>query len=982
MFKSLNEIFSAGEPQFRQRHRKYTHSAFEQRIPFLKLWVVFYGITSIIQKIVSGSQSSDIMGLSVIATVIWCVAVLFISILQMLCLRRRNNTYTNYLLWEGLAFVSCMGRIIGTTYEYSYSQNQLYPIEESIPIFLEISNYMILTLKPFTRCVFLLIANLVYIATHGNALHLDESLRDFNIFYSSVTLNISFLILSYSLTRLEKKFFGNLRDLQDQNLILTTIMKALPQGIAILDKDCKFKFTNSVFCSMFDEQEMLDQAVREVTMRSKIANPERAVNSKNDGYLPDTPPNNHYDTVVSPQANSNFSNFSNFSSARALLSKHGLVSRLASKANSINIPAANSNNISTFRSLMDESLQPNGIGSREPGLANSIFSSNNTDLMNGQSPVASQMIAYNNLSTGQLPIIIEKSPLAEEKKSSSSSSDSKIPQEESSVSNLKNLRSLFNMVASRELENSEESPETLIFDSKFKDRCIEIRVTRASHQNEEVIIAIFTDITDQKQISQLNDRNEFKDNLLASFSHELKTPLNSSLLLLNNVMSSLSPTNELLPSLQSAYTSQKRLDIIIDGILDVSLLNSNRFRLNIEPFTIDSILRELDDLIGSVARKKGLVYTTNVKGNSKMQLRSDPRRFVQVLFNLLDNAIKFTFSGQIKLSIKQDPLKTRFIKVKIKDTGVGMSAKQQEKLRETLQNDKIGYKLTPNSTGGGLGLYISNLISGKLGRNLRFASVQGRGSAFEFCIKNFEPVLKSNEITSLQESKLLDPSIYIKEHPETVFTEMGSIFEEDVPRQDISEFNNKLENFTLMLVENNSGKRVGPKQDPSESPRLIRTLPRACSHPEILIADDDAFNVISLSNVISKLGYSCAKSYNGEAALKIFKNFWENEYIKCQGPCSGFKLVLLDCNMPKMDGFECMQRMRVLMDEGKAKRVPIIACTSFVNPEEKDRCLSMGFDHFLSKPLDVNKLSDLFEKYLKSVIPRVRTTTSINFEHL
>ena len=514
----------------------------------------------------------------------------------------------------------------------------------------------------------------------------------------------------------------------------------------------------------------------------------------------------------------------------------------------------------------------------------------------------------------------------------------------------------------------------------MRNKTLEIKVAKSCLEGKDVIIALFTDTTDRELIAKLNEVNEFKDNLLSTVSHELKTPLNSSMLMISNSLMSAELPSEVKSYLTDSLTNHKRLELILSDILDYCLLNTKKFALNLDYFDIYDLLKELQAIYDVQAHAKNIQLRAKVSKLPSSIIRSDKKRLFQVLSNLLSNSIKFTQEGSIHIIVKEDPNKPRFIKIKVRDTGTGMSEVAQHKLRDHLKKGNFERKVTSSSSGAGLGLFVSHQLAARLGKGLTFYSEKDGGSTFIFSVKNFDPANKptpsgnltlerSNQlILTVEKSNQLNLSQQVKPSYETIMTSAGDrdIFQDTPACPIIFDFKSKLERFSVLLSNRRNTEHCLP---PSSDRGLLTEIPistHRCKHPEVIIADDDPFNVLSLATMIKKLGYDTFNAYNGKEVV----NYLESLYLKgntCRD-CKGAKIVILDCNMPVMDGYTCVKILKKLMMDDQIPLIPVIACTAYIHQDERALCDTFGFDDCVPKPVDVAKLKSLLDKYTKPKI--------------
>ena len=456
----------------------------------------------------------------------------------------------------------------------------------------------------------------------------------------------------------------------------------------------------------------------------------------------------------------------------------------------------------------------------------------------------------------------------------------------------------------------------------MRNKTIEIKAAKSFLEGQEVIIATFTDVTQREKIAKLNDKNQFKDNLLSSFSHELKTPLNSSMLLIQTALLSDSLDANVRELLTGALTNNQRLEMILSDILDLCLLETRKFRLNQDRFNVIEVLRETLELFEGQAKGKNTkIILKDHKLDPTAFVCSDRKRLTQVLFNLLSNAIKFTPSGGVvRFSAKEDSLNRGYLKFKVKDTGVGMTQEIQTNLRKHLDGGKFTEKVSDNSSGAGIGLFISNQLAVKLGRGISFVSEEGKGSVFSFSLKNHEnPVIaipKNMTFNLIKSERSNATAVEEKEANDEV--------PDSIPNLDLDQKLQMLSSFTTATKSASAQSYLKihshPHRESQCSQRgLLAGVPE-CNHPEVIIADDDPFNVMSLQGIIKKFNYDTFVGYNGQEIVDYAEQL-NAQKQGCPG-CKGSKIIILDCNMPIMDGYTCVKELKSMMTMGMMPNIP------------------------------------------------------------
>jgi len=434
-------------------------------------------------------------------------------------------------------------------------------------------------------------------------------------------------------------------------------------------------------------------------------------------------------------------------------------------------------------------------------------------------------------------------------------------------------------------------------------------------------------------------------------------------------------------------------------------------------------------LVEIQAKKKKVSIFTKIDPDVPTEWCTDPERVCQVVLNLLTNGLKYTLKGKGSIVISVKYLEKKgLISIKVSDSGIGMEKNDLSRLQKAFKEQELfSSKLNPHSTGIGLGLTVSNQICLSLGTMkydyLQVESTSNKGSEFRFYIENktkinilsseypgtietHESLLtegsnfkfrRSSKRTSNQnrysrystrkesifspkksqkavrefpskESEELDaddhldqsldrssdssPSLYAntilltqqylsfesqRKKPDS--RESGSRSPDSRPKTPTSRTNSPLLNEIRLLA--------GPK-----TPRTPRT-PKARQIQKVLIVDDDSFNILSLELMFKKLKVDHDHAYNGKEAIE---KALTNEY----------DLIMMDCNMPVMDGWEATQRILKLIEEKQINDLVIVACTAFDDAENLMKCGEAGMKYIIQKPVHSDKLSDLLKKLQSS----------------
>ena len=449
-----------------------------------------------------------------------------------------------------------------------------------------------------------------------------------------------------------------------------------------------------------------------------------------------------------------------------------------------------------------------------------------------------------------------------------------------------------------------------------KKHYFELKIVKISWENQPCLLILLNDNTNLRRIIELQNLDDYKNRLLATVSHDLRTPLNGLIGIFDVVIPQILEI-ELKKDLLIGQRSANLLLCMINDILDFSQIIHKKIRLNIDSVCINDVVQETAELIEFQAKKKNLQFNVNLKDIARTQkIYTDSNRIKQILLNLLSNSLKFTQMGLIKLKVQDCSynFSRKIIKFSVKDTGIGIRENDKYKLFKLFgkldQSDK-----ELNKTGVGLGLTISQELAKLLNKNdegIYLKSQFGKGSKFWFFVSSMEN--EEENIFSITEN------IKIK-----------------IP------FTRSYSNCMIFQAEK--------KENSLYQKDIMHHKDK-----KVLIVDDDLINIIVAQKYMEFFGIKYLTASNGEEAFQLV----QKDVISCVNEIS---LILMDCNMPILDGFQASRKIIQFIKENGLDEIPIIAVTANVELSDQKKCFEAGMKKFLAKPVRRKDLGGVLQNF-------------------
>ncbi|MEP6389168.1 MAG: two-component regulator propeller domain-containing protein [Halioglobus sp.] len=525
-------------------------------------------------------------------------------------------------------------------------------------------------------------------------------------------------------------------------------------------------------------------------------------------------------------------------------------------------------------------------------------------------------------------------------------------------------------------------------------------VIKRQRELEENVAERTRDLEEARLIAV--EANSAKSQFLATMSHEIRTPMHGMIgmteLLLHTTLS-----EQQRKFAQAAHNSGTSLLHIINEILDFSKLEAEKVELENTEFEIYPLIEEICFLQAEPAERKGLCLTNNLEPSMPVKIMGDSTKIRQVLMNLVGNSIKFTEYGHVtvraQFKAKPNNELSGLLILTVSDEGIGMPEEVQKKVFEPFQ--QADSSTTRQYGGTGLGLSISRKYVEVMHGDISVSSTPGQGtsitvslpveaihssqSASDTAFKAISALVLCEDIFTRkmvrsQLARLGVSTQFASDLPSFLSDTAHTIYMVDVANDNADSFSisraalaHQKNTIVLTGLTHDSTTDFGESKlisKPISSRSLAEALeqlrgpqettlrneqesiePNTSTKQRVLVAEDVETNQKIISEMLSILGFEAVLASNGNQAVELWKS-------------SEFVMILMDCQMPEMDGYAATVAIRLLEKSNSKASTPIVALTAGISAEERQKCYDCGMNGYVSKPFTLAEIRSSLDTHL------------------
>ncbi len=537
---------------------------------------------------------------------------------------------------------------------------------------------------------------------------------------------------------------------------------------------------------------------------------------------------------------------------------------------------------------------------------------------------------------------------------------------------------------------------------------LEISVNPIPVDGETSVLWSIVDTTERTLAeSRLHEAARLKSEFLANMSHEIRTPINvmvgmSGLLLETD----LSPDQKDLA--ETIRNGAESLLVVINDSLDFSKMEAGKLEIDAADFEVDGTVEDITSFFSQSASRKGLALNCFVEPDVPRYLYGDGGRLRQILTNLVGNAIKFTERGEISLRVAMAERAGPALRFEVGDSGIGISAEAQERIFQAFT--QADGSTTRRYGGTGLGLAIVKHLVEMMGGTIGVESEPGRGSTFWFQLP-FEHARETKGFDPESSARMVGVRALVGGDAATINAQLESwgietelaetasealarireaaqagrpfglvVLDYRLKEMDSTGIAGMIPGIPIVMLASREDRKAAERTNGAAVTVYLTTPPRThhlhkaiamallpvetggnrkaarvpamAMGPRLLLVEDNIDNQKLTVRLLGKYGYSCDIANNGAEALRILMRG------------GVYPLILMDCQMPEMDGFQATAAIRER--EGDSRHTPIVAMTAHALEGDRDKCLKAGMDDYIAKPVTEGLLVTTIERWAPS----------------
>ncbi len=593
------------------------------------------------------------------------------------------------------------------------------------------------------------------------------------------------------------------------------------------------------------------------------------------------------------------------------------------------------------------------------------------------------------------------------------------------------VETYFDQLFNSRSRNKRLIEKNIDLESEIKDRRLaEQALNKYKEQLEDIVSQRTKDLTIQKERAESADK--MKSVFLATMTHEIRTPLGA-VIGLNNLLKKTGLNEDQHDYVSKINSSANHLLQIINDILDITKIEAGRIELESTEFTIESVLEDIIGFAQVNLQKHNLEFLIETKEISNLLLLGDSLRIKQVLLNLVSNAIKFTKEGAIILTVKEETINSEKVKFtfSVADTGIGMSSEQLDNIFKAFQ--QADSSISRKYGGTGLGLNICFRFIEMMGSELRVFSEAGKGSTFYFSLElpvsknknngtvfyNLPESFKQKQVLIIDDNELFQviAGSYLKELGLTAF----SVYAEEEAKEILDKQVFDLIFIDSQLLDSSTNNLISKaKLKNNSNTKLVVLLPflsaelmdefkkqgannllvkpvsksslynlildlfelpiekastyltaenkyppgfESIRQARILIAEDEPLNQFIIKQVLQDEGFNLTFVSNGLECIEELKKD------------AAYDLILMDIQMPEMDGITASKYIR---EELRNSEIKIVALSANVFSDTKENISAYGMNDYITKPIVTDELFKTFVKWITPLNERHKGNVPTN----